>query len=165
MAFPPHPSLRLTNPAFIEKIGKLGRPWSVQPLPRMQEKSGHVSEVYRFIWNEIDTVPHLEGLLLLWQTRPERWPVEEIASRLFLSPNAATEILRDLARRRWISGESKQAGLYWYEPDHGKTDELISAVEAAYRHDLIKISNLIHSKPPGALREFTDAFKFTKEHE
>lgn len=42
-------------------------------------------EVFRFILDEIDTVPHLEALLLLWNSRPKQRAEEELSERLFYS--------------------------------------------------------------------------------
>ena len=40
--------------------------------------------VDQFIVNEIESVPHLEALLLLWNTRPRQWPMDEMAKALYV---------------------------------------------------------------------------------
>ena len=40
-----------------------------------------------------------------------------------------------------------------------------SRSNSIYRKELIRISRLIHSKPPAAVREFAKAFRFKKERE
>ena len=44
-------------------------------------------------------------------------------------------------------------------------DELIAAVDSAYRKELIRISRLIHSKPSAAVREFARAFRIKKDRD
>ena len=62
----------------------------------MAEKDQNGPDVDQFLRDHIDTVPHLEALLLLWNSRPKEWSVEEMAKGLFLPPEAAKEILEDL---------------------------------------------------------------------
>ena len=119
-------------------------------------------DVNRFIINEIETVPHLEALLLLWNTRPQRWSTEKLSERLFVSPDAARGIMDDLSRRRLVNS-SEEAEEYYYESGSEDRDDLIEAVDRTYRRELVRISNLIHAKAPSAVREFARAFKFTKE--
>ena len=120
--------------------------------------------VDEFLREQIDTVPHLEALLLLWNSRPKAWSVEDMAKALFVPPGAAKEILDDLARQRVITGDPTAAQGYRYESEPGR-DDLIAAVDAAYRHELIRISRLIHSKAPSAIREFARAFRLKKDHQ
>ena len=117
------------------------------------------SGVDQFLLDHIDTVPHLEALLLLWNSRPKLWPVESMAKALFLTPQSAKGILDDLARQHLIVATS---GTYHYEAEPG-LDSTLAFVESAYRRDLIRITQLIHSKPPAALREFARAFRLKKD--
>jgi hypothetical protein len=122
------------------------------------------SDVDQFLKDQIDTVPHLEALLLLWNSRPKGWSVDEMGEKLYLAPEAAREILDDLARQRLIANAAASSETYHYQsewvPDH-----LMSAVDAAYRKELIRISRLIHSKPSAAIREFARAFRIKKDRE
>ncbi len=118
-------------------------------------------EIDRFILEAIDSVPHLEALLLVWGDRPRAWADEEIAKRLYLETAAASRILQDLARRGLIAAVPGRAKEFRYEP--GERDQLLLAVEAAYRRDLVRISTMIHQKAPASVLEFARAFRFTKE--
>jgi hypothetical protein len=116
-----------------------------------------------FLLEHIDTVPHLEALLLMWNSRPTVWLVDQMAKALFLTIERTKEILDSLARRRLIVFDSG-AQDYHYQPDPN-LDILLFAVDAAYRSELIRISRLVHSKPPVSVREFAKAFRFKKERE
>lgn len=124
---------------------------------------GH-PDVDRFLLEQIDTVPHLEALLLLWNSRPKEWLVEEMASSLYLAPEAAKNILDDLVRRGLASGITGATERFRYESESEK-DQLMLAVDAAYRQELIRITRLIHSKPSAAVRAFARAFRIKKERE
>jgi hypothetical protein len=122
-------------------------------------------EVFRFILDEIETVPHLEALLLLWNSRPKRWGKEELSERLFTREDQLTSLMQDLVRRRLVVAGADVPNQYWYESQSPEMDWLIEAVAATYQHQLVRISTLIHSKAAPAVREFAKAFKFTKEKE
>jgi hypothetical protein len=120
------------------------------------------TNIDQFLQDQIDTVPHLEALLLLWNSRPKPWLVEDMAKGLYLAPEATKEILDDLVLKTLIVNVSGACETYYYEsiPDR---DELLAAVDSTYRRELIRISRLIHSKPSAALRAFAKAFRFKKD--
>ena len=119
--------------------------------------------VDRFLLEQIDSVPHLEALLLLWNSRPKAWSVDEMAKALFLGSGPSKDILDKLVRKHLIVLDSV-SGNYQYQPDPS-IDALLFAVNSAYRRELIRISRLIHAKAPAAVREFAKAFRFKKERE
>lgn len=127
----------------------------------MTEQRQEDSEVDRFILEMIDSVPHLEALLLVWASRPKIWSDEEAAERLYLQTPTAKHILEDLVRRELVSAVPGAMKQFRYTP--GERDGLLTAVEEAYRHDLIRISTMIHRKAPPSVLEFARAFRFTKE--
>ncbi len=125
-------------------------------------------DVDQFLHDHIDTVPHLEALLLLWNSRPKRWSVEDMSKALFLPPEAAKEILDDLVRQHLVMRISVTVEAYHYEAEVGAeadNDQLIAAVDSTYRRELIRVSRLIHSKPSAAVRAFAKAFRLKKDRE
>jgi DNA-binding MarR family transcriptional regulator len=130
----------------------------------MDEDLSLSKEVDQFILQEMDTVPHLEALLLLWNSRPKEWTAEEMAHALYVAPATAHAILQRLARRGLIVNREDPES-YHYESVSAKRDRLIEAVEAAYRRDLVRISRMIHAAAGPAIRDFAEAFRFKKEEE
>jgi hypothetical protein len=127
------------------------------PLPGM--------DAYDFILQHIDSVPHLEALMLLWNSRPVGWTSEELATRLYIPSEKVGDLLRDLVRRRWITESHSLPVRYSYFPGSEDQDEMMRQVDAAYRRDLVRISTMIHSKASSAVREFARAFRFKKERD
>lgn len=117
------------------------------------------SQVDRFILDEIDSIPHLEALLLLWNSRPKRWPQEEMARFLYIPEARATEVLYDLEQRKLAECIDNQ---YSYYANHSR-DLLIEEVNKAYQKDLLRITSLIHSKASPSIREFARAFRLKKD--
>ena len=129
----------------------------------MNTRDEERATVDRFLLEQIDSVPQLEALLLLWNSRTKAWSVDEMAKALFLGLDPCKAILDDLAREHLIVPDSVSEN-YQYQPDPA-LDTLLFAVDSAYRHELIRISRSIHAKPPAAVREFAKAFRFKKERE
>jgi hypothetical protein len=125
----------------------------------MEEQASRRSEVDHFILEEIESVPHLEALLLMWNKRPRQWSLGEMSQALYLSAEQTQPILRDLAQRHLILMESD---LFSYNADHPR-DELIALLDQMYRRELVRISTMIHSKPSASVRAFARAFKITKD--
>jgi len=130
----------------------------------MTEDTAPVSreQIYNFIRDEIDTIPHLEALLLTWRDQSRQWSVLEIAKELYVPEEVAHNVLQGLHRRGLLAAEGER---YRYASRFIQRDRLIEALDATYRHELVPISRLIHSKGTGAIRDFADAFRFTKNKE
>jgi DNA-binding MarR family transcriptional regulator len=125
-----------------------------------------LKEIDQFILQEMDTVPHLEALLLLWNSRPKEWTVQAMASALYVAPETAHSILQRLERRGLLTAShGSPESSYRYQSVSGKQDSMIEAVEAAYRRDLIRISRMIHAAARPAVRDFAEAFRFKKDGE
>ena len=125
----------------------------------MLEENPDREEVDRFILKEIESVPHLEALLLLWKRQPNQWSTEDMADALYISSEAAQPILLDLKQRGFAKLES---GKYSYHATEER-NELIAKVDRTYRRELVRISTMIHAKPSAAVRAFARAFRFTKD--
>jgi len=136
--------------------------------PELQSRSEvNISEeeVYRFILNQIDSVPQMEALLLLWENRPKQWSENEIAARLYVGVDVVRNIMQELLRRRLVATSMDSPKLFWYETKPGDGDRLIEAVAGTYGHNLVRVSTLIHTKASSAVRDFAQAFKFKKERD
>ena len=122
-----------------------------------------VDQVLRFVRDEIDSVPELEALLLLWQHRPAAWNVADVARRLYIAPDQAQAVLADLSRKGMLAVDPEREDSYGYASRSAERDALMAHTEAVYRRQIVRISTLIHSKPSSAVRDFARAFRFTKE--
>lgn len=116
-------------------------------------------QVDAFVTDEIESVPHLEALLLLWNSRPRKWSVADMSRAIYLADDETQSILRDLAQRQLILMES---GLYSFNTAHPKGN-IVAMLDSIYRREIVRISNMIHSKPSASVRAFARAFKLTKD--
>lgn len=130
----------------------------------MTEKNSQPEiDAYKFIQEHIDSVPHLEALVLLWNSRPVGWTCEELATRLYIPVEKVSDLLRDLVRLQSIAESATLPRKYFYFAQSEDQNEMMRQVDAAYRSDLMRISTMIHSKASPAVREFARAFRFKKE--
>ena len=121
-------------------------------------------DVVRFLDERIDTVPHLEALLLLWESSDTPWRDADVAARLYVPVDEARRIVADLAQRqlvRIVAGENGTAVSYDSSWDPGGVR--MKLVATAYRRQLVQVASLIHARAPTAVRDFARAFRFKKK--
>ncbi len=122
-------------------------------------------EVDQFILDEIDSVPHLEALLLLWRSAPQHFSSAQIAKQLYIHASQGASIAEDLHRRGLIARDHGGAAGFFYDMHSEERNRLLKAVDASYRRELIRISGIIHSKPSAGVRAFANAFRFRKDRD
>ena len=121
-------------------------------------------DVVRFIEERIDSVPHFEALLLMWESGAARWTVDHIAARLYVSSDRAESILEDLVKRRLARrGPDETLTYYVYDAAWDEAGEQMSQIATAYRRQLLQVAALIHSRGSTAVRDFARAFRIKKE--
>jgi hypothetical protein len=117
------------------------------------------ADVVAFVDEQIDSVPHLEALLLMWEQPAKSWSEHEIASRVYVDETAGGVILQDLVRRNLAAPSTDAEAAYRYDSAWDPTGTRMAAVARTYRQHLIRIASLIHSKASPAVREFARAFQ------
>jgi hypothetical protein len=121
-------------------------------------------DVVRFIEERIDSVPHFEALLLLWEGGAMRWSADVIAARLYVSGDRAESILEDLVMRRLAGrGQGEGSAYYVYDAAWDADGQQMTRIASAYRRQLLQVAALIHSRGSAAVRDFARAFRIKKE--
>lgn len=116
-------------------------------------------EVEQFILDSIDTVPHLEALLLLFQSPATVWTVAELAARIYVNDKQAGAILEDLTRRSLIVRVEHAPPKYRYIARSEAQARSLEKVAHSYRTQLIQVTRLIHSNASASVRDFARAFR------
>jgi predicted ArsR family transcriptional regulator len=114
-----------------------------------------------FIFQNIDSVPELE-LLLLLADRVADLDVEEAAARVYVEEGAARKLLSRLVNRRLVAA-SGDPPRYRFAPQESEDERLVRQLSQAYRTHLVAMANLIHSKASGSVQEFARAFDLKKD--
>jgi hypothetical protein len=129
------------------------------------ENSEISEDVLEFLTRRIDSVPHLEALLLFWENPAVAWTATEIGARVYVSRDKARAILQDLMRHGFIApapGAAPDTG-YCYQPGWDQA-QIMTRTAEVYRRHLVPIAELIHAKAESSsVHAFARAFKFKKE--
>jgi hypothetical protein len=116
-------------------------------------------DVREFILRNIDSIAHLEALLLLVQQPSIKWSAARVAEHLYIETDQAAEVLQHLC-------EAGLAGcndaVYWFNDAPAGQLEVVRRLAELYSNHLIPVTNLVHAKPSG-IRKFAAAFKFRKD--
>ena len=119
-------------------------------------------DVRQFILGAIDSVPHLEALLLFWERRDGHWTERQLARTLFVDATATGRIIGTLLRRGWIRPCASGAG-FEFDRSWDPGDAFMQKLARTYRTRLVRVATLIHSNASSAIRDFAKAFDLKKD--
>ena len=120
-------------------------------------------QIDQFLVEEIDSIPQLEALLLLWRERPRTCSRDEIATALYISPETARDVIKHLIHHRLIVEREAGTERYAMLLDSPDRELLVADLAEVYRRELVRVTNLIHGKASRAVRDFASAFRFKRE--
>lgn len=115
-------------------------------------------DVRAFILRYIESIAHLEALLLLRRSPDHAWTAAATSARLYISEAEAASVLGKLCADGLVTFDGK---IYSVDVANNLS-ETIGRVAEAYTQHLIPVTNMIHARPR-RLREFSDAFKLRKD--
>lgn len=118
-------------------------------------------EVRRFILTSIPSVPYLEALLLLRADNRHPWDSFKLASRLYTGEAQALELLQSMHAAGVIARAAD--GTYGYAPSAPELRTVIDQLAVTYAHDLVRVTDLIHSRLDKRAQQFADAFRWKKD--
>jgi len=128
-------------------------------------EQGPQADVYEYILEKIESVHHLEAVILLWNSRPVGWTAEELASRIYVPAERTFEIVQDLIRQQFVQQGAGSPPRFSYLPRSEEQNEWMFRVDTAYRREIVRISTMLHSKASPSIREFARAFRFKKDRD
>ncbi|MPZ75087.1 MAG: hypothetical protein GEU77_01015 [Deltaproteobacteria bacterium] len=120
-------------------------------------------DVRQFVLDRIDSVAHLEALLLLRSKPDEEWSCETVANRLYIDQRQTAELLARLSADGFVTATVGQSSVYRYQPASMELQQMVDRLAEIYSKHLVPITNLIHSKPKTRVQEFADAFRLRKD--
>ena len=90
-------------------------------------------------------VPHLETLLLLWESPDLTWNEQDVAARVYVNREQARSILLDLFKHGLIAHTDSLSEHYRYDAGWDVAN-LMPRVAASYRRHLTYVAGVIHAK-------------------
>ncbi len=107
-------------------------------------------------------MPYLEAVLLLRTDPAAGWDASGAAGRLYLRPAVARDLLVQLAGAGIAAAVPGRDGFFRYAPEPALA-AMLDQVVAAYSTDLVRVTELIHSRIDKRAQQFADAFRWRKE--
>jgi Mn-dependent DtxR family transcriptional regulator len=124
-------------------------------------KAAVSDDVRRFVLTSVPSVPYLEALLLLRAEQGRSWDSFGVASRLYVGEGQAEELLQMLH----AAGVARldPDGRYTYHPATGELQRTLEELAATYAHNLVGVTDLIHSRVDKRAQQFAAAFRIRKD--
>lgn len=119
------------------------------------------ADVRRFLLAVIESVPHLEALLLLRADPARSWDAHALAARLYVDEGAASRLLADLRNHQLT--EQDTAGQWRFDADNPERAGTVDRLAEVYSRHVVEVAELIHSKSDRKAQRFADAFRWRKE--
>ncbi len=117
--------------------------------------------IEQFIHTYVGTVNHLRALLHLKSAPRTEWDVLDTATRLYLPPQTAGEVLKELTARG-LAVESGSPPRYRFQPSSPELTDLVEKVAEMDRTQPVTLINLIYARNKD-IQAFADAFKLGKD--
>jgi hypothetical protein len=125
--------------------------------------NGLPADVHRFLHDYIESVEHLEVLLLLSRTPERGWNAAEVAEKLYSHPSSIKLRLARLLGQGLV--REIEEGCYRYSPTTGDLHTTVLRVADCYHERRVAVITLIASKPLDNVRAFSDAFRIRRNKE
>lgn len=111
--------------------------------------------------DSIESVSHLEVLLMLYKDPAKNWDAEKVCKELRSSLSSATKQLESLTSKGLISTTDSVS--YHYLPLSPELDEKVRTLFDLYQKMPVAIVTCIYEKPTDKLKNFSEAFRIKKD--
>jgi hypothetical protein len=125
--------------------------------------TGLPDDVYRFLYQYIDSVEQLEVLLLTRRSPGRSWTAGDMARDLYSHPSSIAGRFERLLGRGLL--RESAPGCFQYAPRSAELDQAVGRAAEMYRERRVAVISLIASKPIENVRAFSDAFRIRKKKE
>jgi hypothetical protein len=122
-----------------------------QPIP---------DDIRRFVLTSVPSVPYLEAMLLLRSGERQAWTLEDVARRLYVPPQKADELVRQLSEAGFIV-TTPPGQIRWQPP--APLQGLVDGLARLYSEELVAVTELIHTRQERRALQFADAFVLRKK--
>ena len=117
-------------------------------------------DIRDFILNFVDSIAHIEALMLLRRDPELSWDGITLAARLYISVDDAKRILDELGARGLLMVNN---GVYRYGCASPELKVMVDRLARIHATQLIPVTNLVHAKTTSRIKQFADAFRLRKE--
>ena len=122
---------------------------------------GIPEDVRRFLDEQIESLEHLEILLLLEREGGRPLDAAGIARAVGLAPATTERRLSELQRRGLLV--RTETGAYRYAPSSDRVAALMPSLVALYREQRLTVIHAVSERALKRLRNFADAFRLRRD--
>jgi Mn-dependent DtxR family transcriptional regulator len=117
-------------------------------------------ETLRFLDQQIESLDHLEVLLLLVKEEARALEPLEVGSALGISPVRAARTLEELHGRGLIKREARA---FRFGPTRARDAEAARRLASTYREERLAVIHAVSERALRRLRKFADAFRLRRD--
>ncbi len=118
-------------------------------------------DIKSFLIESIDSVAHLEVLLMLFADPNKEWTPEAVSKESRSNMTAATLQLESLVRNGLFKHTDSKK--YKFQPINPEMHDLVKRLVGFYHDSPVAVVSCIYEKPVDKLKGFADAFKLKKD--
>jgi hypothetical protein len=119
-------------------------------------------EVREFVLRYVESVEHLEVLLLLHRSPQAAWTAERVSAELRTSPVSTAQRLALLRSQGLLEQARENSSAYRFHSGSANA-AVVAQLAEAYKERRHAIIDLIFSKPLEKVRVFAEAFRIRKD--
>jgi hypothetical protein len=118
-------------------------------------------DVKLFLTELIDSVSHLEVLLMLFNSKNKEFTAENVSRELRSNTHSAANQLAQLVAKGLLAVRDEHH--FRYCPSTPEIDANVQKLSSLYNEMPVAVVTCIYEKPTDKLKGFSDAFKFKKD--
>lgn len=117
-------------------------------------------DIKQFLTEMIESIAHLEVLLMLLSRPEKKFSAEEVSRELRSNTHSATNQLEQLTSKGLLKQEN---ALFQYSPSSEEIDLKVKELYDVYKKMPVAVVTAIYEKPQDKLKDFSNAFKLKKD--
>ncbi len=118
-------------------------------------------DVKELLMNHIDSVGHLEVLLVFFNNPEKIWTPQTLSNELRSHETSVAKHMAKLSTSGFI--KSVSGDQYQYGPESDELKVKVDRLHQAYKEMSVAVISFIYEKPTDKLKGFADAFKIKKD--
>lgn len=118
-------------------------------------------DIKTFLIESIDSIAHLEVLLMLYNNKDREWDAESVSKELRSNHHSAENQLSQLTNKGFFKVNDFKK--YKYGPSSDEVNQKIARLHDIYNEMPVAVVTCIYDKPKDILKDLSDAFRLKKD--
>lgn len=116
-------------------------------------------EVRSLIARHLESMDHVDALLVLHKAPDRGWTAAEVAAELRVEPKGIGKALEHLDAAGLVARDPSRASAFRYAPDTPALARACELLLDMYNRRPVTLIRALYNRPPSAVRSFADAFR------